>query len=283
MRTSTLPKLSMLALAGLLAFSSCKKDDEAIPDENFISAEDNARVEGEMENSQNFVEADASERFGAPGQNVASSTFSACVTRTWDAATRTLTIDFGSTNCLCKDGIYRRGQIIAVFNGNWRMAGSSVTITHNNYFVNDNQHLGTKIITSLGNETSTSGNYKYSVQVQNASIVFTDGTVRSWNAQREVERTAGQGTATILDDVYLVTGSSSGTNRRGTSFTTTIGTPLKKVFQLGCARTFISGTVNITNSKGKSLVLNYDPSGNEACDRTASVTANGKTRIITLR
>lgn len=281
MRTSTLPKLSILALAGLLAFTSCKKDNEDVsPDENFISAEDNARVEGEMEASQNLVDADAAERFR---QTPATGVFSPCVTRTWNATTNTLTIDFGTTNCLCKDGNYRRGQIIAVFNGTWRTAGSSVTITHNNYFVNDNQHVGTKIITSLGNETGTTTNYKYSVQVQNASIIFTDGTVRSWNAQREVERTAGQGTATILDDTYLVTGSSSGTNRRGTSFTTSIGTPLKKVFLPGCARAFISGTVNIANSKGKSLVLNYDPSGNEACDRTASVTFNGQTRLITLR
>jgi hypothetical protein len=283
MKISVLPKLSMLALAGLLALSSCDKEDEAKPDENFVSAEDNARMESEMETSQNYVEADATERLGSGGQAAANAAFSACVTRTWDAATKTLTIDFGSTNCLCKDGLYRRGQIVAVFNGNWRTTGSSITITHNNYFVNDNQHIGTKIITSLGNESSTSGNYRYSVQVQNASILFTDGSVRSWNAQREVERTAGQGTPTILDDEYLVTGSSAGTNRRGTSFTTTIATPLKKVFRAGCARTFIAGTVNITNSKGKNLVLNYDPSGNEACDRTASVTFNGHTKIITLR
>lgn len=283
MKINYLPKLSILAMAGLLAFTSCKKDNDVSPDENFVSAEDNARLESEMETSQNFVEADAAERFGNPNQNAANGVFSPCVTRTWDAATSTLTIDFGATNCLCKDGMYRRGKIVAVFNGNWRTAGSSVTITHNNYFVNDNQHLGTKIVTSLGNESSTSGNYKYSVVIQNASIIFTDATVRSWSAQREVERIAGQGTPSIQDDEYLVIGSSSGTNRRGTQFSTNISTPLKKVFRPGCARTFISGTVDIANSKGKNLVLNYDPTGNELCDRTASVTVNGKTRMITLR
>jgi hypothetical protein len=283
MKATTLQKFSMLALAGVLAFTGCRKDEEVTPEDAIVSAEDNAKVETEMETSQNMVDADAAERFGAPGANPGSGTFSACITRTWDATTKTLTIDFGPTNCLCKDGAYRRGQIIAVFNGQWRTAGSSVTITHNNYFVNDNQHLGTRIITNLGNESTTSGNYKYRVEVQNASIIFQDATTRNWNATREVERIAGQGTPNIQDDEYLVTGSASGINRRGVQFVATIGQPLKKVFRPGCFRNFISGTVNITNSKQKSMELNYDPANNEACDKTASVTINGKTKLITLR
>ncbi|KAA9340219.1 hypothetical protein [Adhaeribacter soli] len=280
-----LHKLGMLALAGTLVFSGCRNTDkeDAAPEESLASAEDNARIETEMETLHNMVEADAAERFGAPGQQVAAGVFAPCVTRTWDAATKTLTIDFGSVNCLCKDGAYRRGKIIAVFNGPWRTAGSTVTITLNNYFVNNNQHSGTRLVTNLSNETETSVNYKYRVEVQNAAIAFTDGTTRNWNALREVERVAGQGTATILDDEYLVSGTSSGTNRRGVQFTTTTGQPLRKVFRPGCFRNFISGTVTITNSKQKSMLLNYDPTGTGACDKTASVTVNGKTRTITLR
>ena len=283
MKAKSLQNLSMLALAGVLAFTGCRKDNEVNPEEAIVSAEDNARVETEMESAQNMVDADAAERFGAPGAIQASGTFAPCITRTWDAATHTLTIDFGTTNCLCKDGSYRRGKIIAVFNGQWRTAGATITITLSNYFVNDNQHLGTRIVTNLGDENNTTGNYKYRVDVQNASIIFQDGTTRDWNATREVERIAGQGTPSILDDEYLVTGSATGTNRRGVQFTTAIGQPLKKVFRPGCFRNFVSGTVSITNSKQKSMLLNYDPANNEACDKTASVTVNGKTKLITLR
>jgi hypothetical protein len=283
MKAKTLQKLSMLALAGVLAFTGCRKDDEVNPEDAIVSAEDNARVETEMESAQNLVDADAAERFGAPGANPANGTFSPCVTRTWDAATNTLTIDFGTTNCLCKDGSYRRGKVIAVFNGQWRTAYATITITLSNYFVNDNQHLGTRILTNLTNENTASGNFKYRVEVQNASIIFQDATARNWNATREVERVSGQGTPSIMDDEYLVTGSASGTNRRGVQFTSTIGQPLKKVFRPGCFRNFISGTVSITNSKQKSMLLNYDPANNEACDKTASVTINGKTKLITLR
>ena len=56
--------------------------------------------------------------------------------------------------------------------------------------------------------------------------------------------------------------------------------PLVKKFQLGCARTFVAGTVSITNSKEKSMLLNYDPTNTQACDNLASLTINGKTKVI---
>ncbi|HSI91799.1 MAG TPA: hypothetical protein VK927_11830 [Adhaeribacter sp.] len=285
MKRTILLKLPLLFLAGLLAFSGCKKDDDAMSEESWVSAEDNARIETELESVQNFVDAEAAdpdlEKNGPSQSNHLPA--SGCATRNWDAATRTLTIDFSPVNCLCRDGKYRRGQIKAVFSGAWRTAGSSVTITLHNYFVNDNQHLGTRIVTNQTDASNTNSNFKYSVTVQNASIIFTDATTRNWNAQRLVERTAGQGTPSLLDDEYLVTGTANGTNRRGVNYTAAIGQPLKKVFRPGCFRNFISGTITITNSNNKTLTLNYDPSGTENCDKTASVTVNGKTRLITLR
>jgi len=281
MKKFILPKMGLLFLGSLLAFSACKKDDETDPADMVVSAEDNARVETESESVQNFVDAEAADPDLQTSNSSKSGNLANCATRTWDAATKTLTIDFGLNNCLCKDGKYRRGQIIAVFNGQWRTVGSTVTTKLLNYYVNDNKHTGTRVVTTLGSETGP--NFKYRVEVTKASIEFQDGTTRDWSAIREVERTAGQGTPTLLDDEYLVTGTAQGTNRRGVAFTATIGQPLKKVFQVGCARNFISGTIDITNSKQKSMLLNYDPSGTQTCDKIASVTVNGKTKYITLR
>ena len=80
-----------------------------------------------------------------------------------------------------------------------------------------------------------------------------------------------------------ITGSLTGTNRRSVSYTAAIQQPLVKKFTLGCARHFISGTIQIANSNGRSLLLNYDPTGTAACDNIASVTINGTTHTITLR
>src|SRR5690242_17947789 len=56
---------------------------------------------------------------------------SGCATITLDtvAMPHTCTIDFGSTNCLCTDGKYRRGVITVSFDGRYRDAGTTITIT----------------------------------------------------------------------------------------------------------------------------------------------------------
>ena len=271
--------LAALASSFLLT-TSCRKAEVTADD--VASAEDMGQGEEENAFTADLAEAAAPQDATSSASAAVSVTdvqrlLGTCGTRTYDAATRTLTIDFGPTNCLCLDGRYRRGQIIAVFSGPYRQAGATVTINRTNYFVNDNQHLGTRIITNDGGGS-------FSLDVQNASIIFANnGGTTSWTSQRQYTRTAGFGTATILDDAYSVTGSLTGTNRRNVTYTAVIGQPLIRKFSQGCARHFVAGTVNITNSKSQSMLLNYDPAGTQTCDNIASVTINGKTYTITLR
>jgi hypothetical protein len=269
--------------SGLLLTASCKRTDASSVADDVTSAEDQGQGDEENASTADLVEAaspqdatDANSPTVADAAELRSLTAS-CLTRTYDAKTRTLTLDFGPTNCLCADGRYRRGQLTAVFSGPYRQAGAVVTINRTNYFVNDNQHLGTRVITSLG-----AGSFDLSVQ--NASIIFANnGGTTAWSSQRRYTRTAGFGTRTILDDAYSITGSLTGTNRRLVAYTATIQSPLIKKFTLGCARHFVAGTIEITNSKASPMLLNYDPSGTAACDNVASVTVNGHTRTIYLR
>ncbi len=278
----TLRSLAYAALAsGLLLTTSCHRADVVADD--VTSAEDMGQGNEENATTADLVEAAApQDATDSASPSVADATelpalLSGCATRTYDAATRTLTIDFGLTNCLCRDGRYRRGKIVAVFSGPYRQAGAITTVNLLSYFVNDNQHLGTRVFTGLG-----SGSFDLSVQ--NASIIFANnGGTASWTSQRRYTRTAGFGTRTILDDAYSITGSLTGTNRRNTTFEATIQQPLIKKFATGCARHFVAGTVNITNSKEKAMLLDYDPTGTQACDNIATVTVNGHTRTITLR
>jgi len=284
--TTSFRAFTYAALAGgMLLTSNCKKNNEVADSttEDLVSAQDSGQADEENAAVADMVEAAAPQDAAASASATVADPadlarlLSGCFTRTYDAATRTLTLDFGRTNCLCPDGRYRRGIIKAVFSGPYRQAGAVVTITHTNYFVNDNQHLGTRVITSLG-----SGSFDLSVQ--NASIIYANnGGTTAWASTRRYTRTAGFGTATILDDAYSITGSLTGTNRRSISYTATIQQPLIKKFTLGCARHFVSGTVQIANSNGRSLLLNYDPTGTAACDNIASVTVNGRTHTITLR
>jgi hypothetical protein len=274
--------LACAALAsGLLLATSCHRADVVADD--VTSAEDLGQGDEENATTADLVEAAAPQDVN----NSASATIagaaelkalaSSCLTRTYDAASRTLTLDFGPTNCLCPDGRYRRGQLTAVFTGPYRQAGAVVTINRTNYFVNDNQHLGTRVITNLGEGS-------FDLSVQNASIIFANGGgTSSWSSQRRYTRTAGFGTTTIFDDAYSITGSLTGTNRRNVTYTATIQSPLIKKFAVGCARHFVAGTIELTNTNSKAMLINYDPSGTAACDNIASVTVNGRTRTIYLK
>jgi len=274
--------LAYAALAsGLLLTASCKRAD--VLSDDVTSAEDQGQGDEENAATADLVEAAAPQDANlSASPSVADaaelrSLTAACFTRTYDAATRTLTLDFGPTNCLCADGRYRRGQLTAVFSGPYRQAGAVVTINRTNYFVNDNQHLGTRVITSLGEGS-------FDLSVQNASIIFANnGGTTAWSSQRRYTRTAGFGTRTILDDAYSITGSLTGTNRRNVTYTATIKTPLIKKFAVGCARHFVAGTIELVNSKTQTLLINYDPSGTAACDNIATVTVNGRTRTIYLK
>jgi hypothetical protein len=267
--------------SGLLLTASCKRAD--ITSDDVTSAEDQGQGDEENAATADLVEAAAPQDATlSASPSVADATelrslTAACFTRTYDAATRTLTLDFGPTNCLCADGRYRRGQLTAVFSGPYRQAGAVVTINRTNYFVNDNQHLGTRVITNLGDGS-------FDLSVQNASIIFANnGGTTAWSSQRRYTRTAGFGTRTLLDDAYSITGSLTGTNRRNVTYTATIKTPLIKKFAAGCARHFVAGTIELANASSQSMLINYDPSGTAACDNIATVTVNGRTRTIYLK
>lgn len=283
MKTLSLRSFGYTALAGsllLLGTAACNKDSDQTDPEITTTAEDSGRAEDETGSLNDIVEAAAPADLTLTNGPVAepadlARVLGTCATRTYDSSTRTLTIDFGPTNCIGPNGVAHRGKIVAVFTGALWQAGSSVTVTLVNYYRNDNQHTGSRLITYTGNGSFT-------LDVQNASIVTTNGT-HSWASQRTYTCLAGQGTRTILDNQYSVTGQASGTNRRGVSYTAIIQTPLLKVFTPGCARFFTAGTVSITNDRSETpILLNYDPSGTQACDNIASVTRNGRTRTIRL-
>ncbi|RSK31127.1 hypothetical protein [Hymenobacter metallilatus] len=279
MKRSVFRTLGFAALASTsLLLASCdKSNDPQSTVDAAVSAEDQSLAEDENATVADLVEAGSPSDAAVSGSPAAEPTdlsrvAGSCVTRTYDAATRTLTLDFGTTNCVGPNGVARRGKIVAVFNGGYRQTGSTVTITLVNYYRNDNLHTGTRTITNLGQGS-------WSLDVQNASITTTAGT-HSWTSQRQYTRTAGFGTRTIADDEYSVTGQATGTNRKGVSYTATVQQPLIKKFQAGCARTFVAGTVKVLTSKEKELLLNYDPTGTQACDNIATITVNGNTRTI---
>jgi hypothetical protein len=269
---------SLIALlGGALVFTACQKNTDETNPIDAESAEANAITDSEMSAIDEFVEDIINSEPQLNGRVAAPESLPSCATRTYDREKHTMTIDFGSENCECRDGKFRRGKIVSVFEGRPRQEGSKVTTTLVNYFVNDMQHTGVRTVVYVNHN-------KKNVVIRDASVITPEGTI-SWKAERVIERIAGGDTPRLVDDIYLISNRATGVNRKGVAYATTTAPdkPLKKVFAIGCARHFVSGILFIKNENGHTVKLNYDPTGEEPCDDIAEVTVNGHSKLIKLK
>jgi len=187
---------------------------------------------------------------------------------------KTITIDFGS-GCTGKDGHTRRGKIITVYTGHMRDAGSSATTTFDGFYIDSIKVEGTLSIQN----NSTSSGLVFTVTITNGKLSDPSGDYAEINRTRTWTQTAGSSTPhDPIDDIYSITGSSSGTAQVlgiTIQWTSTITTPV--VRKMTC-RWAVSGQVTITRSN-KTAVLDY---GNGDCDNQATVTVGSKVHNITL-
>ena len=273
MKTANRIKIVTIASVLIFTLASCQKNWDAL----INSAEDNALAELTFNDVNQIADEAANGNLSSYKSDDASSGLGPCAFITNDSTStpRMLTIDFGSVNCLSMDGRNRRGKIIVSYTGKYRDAGSSATYSFDNYFVNDNQILGSKTLTNMG--TNTAGNIWYDISVS-ASIVKADGSgTITWNSDREREWIAGYSTPARGDDEYRITGSASGVSASGDSYSASITSPLHR--SLAC-RFIDSGVIDITVGSFSTRTINF---GSGTCDNTAELTVDGRTRTINLR
>jgi hypothetical protein len=280
MKTNRIILATVLLATAAFVFTGCRREEE---DTDTSASGDNALAESTFNDVTNI-----SDEAGYNGSlsNYRSGdnegVLSACATITVDSLNTadqdTIHINFGTTNCTGNDGRNRRGEIIVYYTGRYRDSASVHTITFNNYYVNDNQVLGTKTVTNLGHNSA--GHLVYDIDV-NGSIVLAnnEGTI-TWNSQRQREWVSGEGTMTWGDDMYSITGTATGTGANGNSYTMNITSPLIRNMALGCRRHFVQGTFELTPSNKPMRTVDF---GSGACDDVATVTINNNTYTIHLR
>ena len=211
--------------------------------------------------------------YKTPGGTILSNC--ATVTNDTTVTPHVLTIDFGATNCVCMDGINRRGQIIVSYTGRYKDPGHSHTIAFNNFFVDDNQVTGTKTVTNTG--STATGQPIYTITINGGLILANNGGTISWVSNRTRTWVAGYNTTAWADDTYDITGSGTLTRANGTVVAMNITTPLHVA--LDCLW-IESGVVTLTPAGGAQRTLDY---GNGTCDAQATFNVNGQTYNITLR
>ena len=190
-----------------------------------------------------------------------------------NSQTLTATVDFGSENCVCKDGKLRRGKIMVKVIGNLNTPGSSKIYSTSDYFVNNNGVSGTKTVTVIGD-------HSFRVVVANGKITKADGGIVTWNTDRTRTMITGFNKKdTITDHVFEIAGTSFGTNAAGNTykFTTIDGSPLVKSF--GC-QWIKSGKLKIERAGKLDATIDY---GDGTCDDQGTVTVANTTKAITLK
>lgn len=272
--------LSLLCLVALVfGISSCQKEDtmdqkialaedEAISDSYFSQAIAETDDLGDVAMVFENLPVDITAKTAGTSPVAPPVSGSRVVTVTPEVGfPKTITITF--TDWKVGERPAKNGVIQIVITGPMHRAGTSRTITFQNFTIGGNLMEGTKTITNVDGITVT-------ITLRGGKITFQDGTFITREVSRTRKWIAGILTPRFIwDDEFQIEGTVSGVNRRGEQYSVVITKPL--IRRMACLW-LVEGTVTMRRGD-RSLVLDY---GNGTCDDLATITANGETREITL-
>jgi len=277
--------LMMITALAVLSFSSCKKDKStsgAIDQTSVNLADDDAVTDVVYEDVFNTAD-NATIMLDQIGKSLDASAETiftdSCPTITVIRPTSALwpkivTVDYG-TSCTGINDNVRSGKIVIEVTGPRLQTGSKRTITFANYFFNGIKVEGTKVLENMGYNNSQ--NLVISVKLTDGKLTLPDGTTIERTVDHQREWIAGLLTKNIWDDECLITGTATGKNIDGITYTNTILTALH--WTRAC-RFIESGVVNIQMAGKEAVQLDY---GNGDCDAKAVVTRGDMSKEILLK
>jgi len=277
--------LMMITALAVLSFSSCKKDKStsgAIDQTSVNLADDDAVTDVVYEDVFNTAD-NATIMLDQIGKSldagaetiVTDSCPTITVTRPTSALwPKIVTVDYG-TSCTGINDNVRSGKIVIEVTGPRLQEGSKRTITFINYFFNGIKVEGTKVLENMGYNNSQ--NLVISVRLTDGKLTLPDGTTIERTVDHQREWIAGLLTKNIWDDECLITGTATGKNIDGITYTNTILTALH--WTRAC-RFIESGVVNIQMAGKEAVQLDY---GNGDCDAKAVVTRGDMSKEILLK
>ncbi len=282
---------AMLVLSvSAFVLGGCKKKEQE--DNDTSGASDNAFAESSVNDMGTIMDQGSTGTVSGymNSNNDNGSLLSACAVVTIDSLNNsnpdTLTVNFGTSNCLCLDGRYRRGSLQCIYTGgkHYRDSGLTVTITPINYYVNDNGIAGSKTIINKGHVTNGKLTWQITSNIT-VTLANSAGTF-TWNCSKTKVLEAGEttfgGPINWAIAKWTITGSVNGTTVGGESYTAQTTSPLWRDMTCGVPnkRHFTQGTVDFTPGSKPTRHIDF---GNGACDNIATVTINNHTYTIYLK
>jgi hypothetical protein len=267
---------ALLLLALLLATASCTNVDT--PSEFSVEDSDDAVSEATDESANDdaedlaFTALAADAPIGGKISTVDDRFGCAEVTRMGDKSVGTIRIDFGD-GCNDKRGRTRRGAILIAYSGVWSEAGSSWTVTFDNYFVNDVNITGTRQVKNITTDTLRR---RFQVDLEDGEATWPDGRIarRRLHHIREHERDNNNVLLRLI--IY---GTAEGNHRNGRGYQIEILEPL--VYDRSCAAEGV-----IIPVKGKKLIKHGNRQitvdyGDGTCDNVVTlINVNGRMKEI---
>ncbi len=287
---------AILFFSTLLFFVACQKENSqtGTPDEQEIeAAKVSSEADGDAETVFNGVFDDAfgvSDEVGIAGTGVFGR-----VTACPDVIIERLnqpnafpvrvTLDFGTTGCVGRDGHYRRGKVITEYTNRLIIPGAMATTTFDGFYFDSIHVEGTHKIKNTSVVATPVTSRQFTVNVINGKLTKPNGNYIEWNSEKIITQIEGLGTNNPLDDIFRVEGSSRGKVRRDNLIVlweSRITEPLIKRFN---CHWIVKGKVRTVRANASAntpwvAVLDF---GTGNCDNQATITINGTTYQITLR
>ncbi len=260
----------------LLAAFSCNNLDSGTE----FSAEDTDDMGAEsLEESSNDDAEDLamtalSSESAAGGKMAATDDRFACavVTRTGTVDAGTVRIDFGD-GCTDKRGRVRRGAIVIVFNGFWKVPGSSWSVSFDNYSVNDVKLDGVRVVTNITTDTLRR---RFQVDLENGTATWPDGRISRRRLHHIREHECDLNNVLIR---LIIWGTADGNHRNGRGYQIEILEPL--IYSRECHDKGVIipvKGVKLIKHGNRQITVDY---GDGRCDNIVTlINVNGRTKDI---
>lgn len=268
----------MAAVCGISLFYACNKKDKDSDANTLSTDKDNVQAMTTSDQISTDMEQAFDDGYNNAENGMAVTdglVFGPCVTvtLTQNGNMKTLTIDYGSTGCVCSDGKTRKGKLIATAT-NFNQINVIRTLSTNNYYVNDYHVDGniTRNITHVAADSSRTVEL-----VENLTITAPNGT--------DIFTRTGNQTRILyigipghpIDNTLTTWGQINIQRPNGTQISRSADQATPLLYKNSCHQT-VSGIAHITRNN-HNITVDF---GDGTCDGTATVNNGNNTWTINL-
>lgn len=188
---------------------------------------------------------------------------------------KTLIIDFGSTGCTYNNKTFK-GSITTILTSSIRTKDSIITVSFNNFMVDTIGVSGT-IVMKVTNYHAKGTYLMFTDSVKNGVLTFPSGSI-NFSCNMDVQWYLNNPTDNTDDIILFLNFNSSGKNKDGKSFTTTIANDT--LYYKTLCQEVVGGVLQLTTTSiPYPASINFG--NNVACDGQATVTTKIKKQIGT--